>query len=49
MNDEKVKVLFIAGNGRSGSTLLHNILGQRAGFGALGERREIWVRGARKN
>ena len=49
MNDEKVKVLFIAGNGRSGSTILHNILGQIDGFCALGELREIWLRGAIKN
>ena len=27
-----VKVLFIAGGGRTGSTMLHNVLGQIDGF-----------------
>jgi len=49
MNGEKLKVLFIAGNGRSGSTILHNILGQLDGFCALGELRYIWERGVLKN
>lgn len=49
MSDKKIKVLFIAGNGRSGSTILHNVLGQIDGFCALGELREIWLRGAIKN
>jgi hypothetical protein len=49
MNEKKIKVLFIAGNGRSGSTILHNVLGQIDGFCALGELREIWLRGAIKN
>lgn len=49
MDSQKIKVLFMAGNGRSGSTILHNILGQIDGFCALGELREIWLRGAIKN
>jgi hypothetical protein len=49
MNDDKLKILFIAGNGRSGSTILHNILGQLDGFCALGELRYIWERGVLKN
>lgn len=49
MNEEKLKVLYIAGNGRSGSTILHNILGQLDGFCALGELRYIWERGMMKN
>lgn len=48
MTDD-VKVLFIAGNGRSGSTILHNILGQIDGFAAVGELRYIWQRGVLKN
>jgi hypothetical protein len=36
------RVLFIAGNGRSGSTILHNVLGQIDGFAAVGELRYIW-------
>lgn len=49
MNDEKIKVLFIAGSGRSGSTILHDILGQIDGFFAGGEIRYIWERGFIKN
>jgi hypothetical protein len=32
MANDKIKVLYIAGWGRSGSTILGNILGQVAGF-----------------
>mgnify|MGYP001821738149 CR=1 FL=1 len=45
MSDDRIKVLFIAGAGRSGSTLLHNVLGQLDGYVAVGEIREIWRRG----
>lgn len=38
-------VLFIAGWGRSGSTLLDRIVGQVPGFVSLGELRDIWQRG----
>jgi hypothetical protein len=44
-----VKVLFIAGGGRSGSTLLHNVLGQIDGVTAVGELRYVWGRAALKN
>jgi hypothetical protein len=44
-----VRTLFIAGNGRSGSTILHNILGQIDGFAAVGELRYIWGRAAIDN
>ncbi len=44
-----LKILFIAGNGRSGSTILHNVLGQIDGFCAVGELRYIWERGVIKN
>jgi len=44
-----VTVLFIAGGGRSGSTILHNLLGQIDGFVAVGELRYIWGRAALKN
>lgn len=40
-----VKVLFIGGTGRSGSTILDNILGQVPGFFSVGELRYIWERG----
>jgi len=46
---EKLQVLYIAGAGRSGSTILHNILGQVEGYCAVGEIRYIWERGLIKN
>jgi hypothetical protein len=49
MEKNKIKVLYIAGSGRSGSTILHNILGQIEGFSAFGELRYIWDRGVVKN
>ena len=45
----KVKVLYIAGYERSGSTLLHNVLGQLDGFFAAGELNEIWDRSLIEN
>jgi hypothetical protein len=44
-----VKVLFIAGGGRTGSTILHNVLGQLDGFTAVGELRYVWGRGVLNN
>lgn len=41
---EKIKVLYIAGWGRSGSTLLDNILGQLEGFFSVGEINCVWER-----
>jgi hypothetical protein len=43
--EKRVKVLFVAGWGRSGSTLLDNLLGQIDGFFSTGEIRYIWERG----
>jgi hypothetical protein len=40
-----VKVLFIAGTGRSGTTILSNILGQVPGCLSVGEVRYVWERG----
>jgi hypothetical protein len=42
MATDKVKVLYIAGNGRSGSTLLGVVLGQIPGFFNVGEVRRVW-------
>jgi hypothetical protein len=42
MTSSKVKVLFIAGNGRSGSTLLGVVLGQVPGFFNVGEVRRVY-------
>lgn len=49
MGDKKVKVLYIAGWGRSGSTILDNILGQIDGFFSVGELRYIWDRNLTEN
>lgn len=38
-------VLYVAGAGRSGSTLLDNLLGQVAGVFSAGELRYVWERG----
>jgi hypothetical protein len=48
-NTNNVKVLFIAGPGRSGSTLLDMLLGQINGFYSTGELRFIWSRGFEQN
>ena len=40
-----LKVVYIAGWGRSGSTLLDNLLGQIDGFFSTGELRYLWERG----
>ena len=45
MSDDRIKVLYIAGLGRSGTTLLGNILGQVDGFVSVGEIRLIWDNG----
>jgi Sulfotransferase family/Sulfotransferase domain len=42
-------VLYIAGTGRSGSTLLANILGEVEGIFAAGEVRYLWQRGLKEN
>ncbi len=42
---DRTRVLYIAGFGRSGSTLLGNVLGQVEGFVAVGEIRSIWQHG----
>jgi hypothetical protein len=42
---EPVKVLYLAGSGRSGTTVISNILGQLPGVFAAGELRYLWQRG----
>ncbi|BBL81900.1 sulfotransferase [Thermus thermophilus] len=49
MSQEKVKVVFIGGYGRSGSTLLDRMLGQVEGFVSVGELRHIWDRSFGEN
>lgn len=41
---ERIKVLYIAGWGRSGSTILDNLLGQLEGFFSVGEINCVWER-----
>ncbi len=45
MNEGQIKVIYIAGPARSGSTVLSNILGEIDGFFNAGEIIEIWDRG----
>ncbi len=40
--DARVKVLFLAGKGRSGGTLLASLLGQLPGFFNIGELNRLW-------
>jgi hypothetical protein len=47
--EDRVQVLFIAGAGRSGSTLIANTLGQIDGLWSVGELRQIWQRGLIEN
>jgi len=42
LSDERVKVLYVVGLGRSGSTILSNSLGQIGGFFSAGELNFIW-------
>lgn len=42
MQNDKVKVLYIASSGRSGSTILGNMLGELEGFFFVGEILNIW-------
>lgn len=44
-----VRVLYLAGSGRSGSTLVTTILGQLDGMFAAGELRYLWQRGIAEN
>lgn len=44
-----VKILFIEGAGRSGTTVLDNILGQLDGFFSTGELRYVWDRNVAEN
>jgi hypothetical protein len=49
MSNSKVKVLYIAGFERSGSTIVNRVLGQIDGFIAWGELRDIWQHGIIEN
>jgi len=43
----RLKVLYLAGSGRSGSTILDNVLGEVPGFLSVGELRFLWDRSIR--
>ena len=45
MSVQPIRVVYIAGSGRSGSTILDNILGQLDGWCSVGEARFLWERG----
>ena len=49
MDNQKIKVLYIAGSGRSGSTILQNILKQIDGFYSINEVHSVWKRDFMKN
>lgn len=44
MDEDKIKVLYIAGTGRSGSTILGNVLDRLDGFFSVGEFYAVWGR-----
>lgn len=46
---QKITVLYVAGTGRSGSTLLGNMLGQVPGFFSGGEMNNLFKRGVTEN
>src|SRR5215831_5618830 len=49
MSETPVKVLFLAGKGRSGGTLLAGLLGQLPGFFSVGELNRLWDWGLDRN
>ena len=49
MSDSPVKVLYIAGYGRTGSTVIDRVLGAVEGFHSTGELMQVWGRGFRSN
>ncbi len=42
---DRTRILFVAGAGRSGSTVLSNLLGSMPGLTSVGELRYLWERG----
>jgi hypothetical protein len=49
VSENKIKVLYISGFGRSGTTILDNLLGQIEGFFSVGEICHIWDRSLAEN
>lgn len=49
VSDSAIKILYLGGYGRSGSTLLGRMLGEPAGTVCVGETRFLWSRGLMSN
>jgi hypothetical protein len=49
MNDSSVKILYVGGYARSGSTLIGRVLSEPAGMVCVGETRFLWSRGLINN
>jgi hypothetical protein len=49
VSSKKIKIIYIAGYSRSGTTLVDNVLGQIPGFFTIGEGWYIWRRGLLHN
>lgn len=49
LNANKIKVIYLAGSGRSGSTLLNRLLGTAPGVAPIGELNAIWQNGFIEN
>lgn len=49
MSQEPIRILFVGGHGRSGSTLVSRALGAAEGAACVGELRYLWTQGVTKN
>ncbi|MCP3939242.1 MAG: sulfotransferase [Actinomycetia bacterium] len=49
MSNDPVRILFLAGLGRSGSTIVANVLGQHSNAVSIGELVHLWARGLADN
>jgi hypothetical protein len=49
VNSVRTRVLYVGGTGRSGSTVLANVLGEVPGLVSVGEVRFLWERGVLQN
>jgi hypothetical protein len=49
VSEDRIKVLYIGGSSRTGSTLFDRLLGQIDGFFSVGEIRHIWSKGLGQN
>ena len=45
MSETRTRVVYVGGTGRSGSTVLANVLGEVPGLVSVGEVRFLWERG----